>query len=133
MAGETDLSKLIKSMAPELHRGDYVFVTVKDLEKIDRTDTVCEFKEEEGVTLVMNRQRADALGLEYGFVAAWITLKVHSSLQAVGLTALFSKALAESAISCNVIAGYYHDHVFVDRKDAEKAIGVLTGLSVTYE
>ena len=133
MAGETNLSELIKGMTPELQDGEYVFCTVQDINKINRKDTLCEFKEKEGITIVIERRKADALRLHYEYIASWITLKIHSSLDAVGLTALFSTELAKNDMSCNVIAGYYHDHIFVDHTDAKKAIQVLTMLSKDYK
>jgi len=129
MTGEKNLSKLIKGMTPKLNKGDFVFATVKDLSKINRNDTICEFKETEGVTLVIEKQKADALKLDYDYIAAWFTLEIHSALDAVGLTAQFSTALAKNNISCNVIAGYNHDHIFVAKEDATKAMEVLTDLS----
>lgn len=129
MAGETNLSQLLQGMEPELQQGHYVFVTVTNLDHIDRNDTICEFKEKEGITLVLEKSKADLLQLPYEYIAAWITLTIHSSLEAVGLTAAFATALAKHDISCNVVAGYYHDHIFVDQNDAKKAMQVLRSLS----
>lgn len=129
MAGETNLDKLLKEMKPSHQPGEYVFCSVQSLEGVAITDTVMLLKEEEGYTLILRKEVADHLSLSYTYIAAWITLTIHSSLEAVGLTAAFSKALAQENISCNVVAGYYHDHIFVDIKDAEKALKVLNNFA----
>ena len=87
------------------------------------------FREKEGVTVILPRADADQAGLSYAGTFAWITLTVHSSLEAVGLTAAFSRALAEVGISCNVVAAFYHDHLFVPVADAERALAALRALS----
>ena len=78
-----------------------------------------------GLTVVLPRDEADSLGLSYDFVGAWITLQVHSSLEAIGLTAAVSAALTEAKISCNVLAGFHHDHLLVPVADADRALEVL--------
>lgn len=129
MAGESNLESLLKTMNPKLKNGEFVFCTVKDFSEVDLENTILFFKEEEAITIIVKKEIADALNLAYSFIASWITLTVHSSLESVGLTAAFSKALADNGISCNVVAAFYHDHVFVDRKDAEKAMEILNRLS----
>lgn len=129
MSGETDLNKLIANMTPILNDGEFVFATVSNVEHIPRAKVICEIKEKEGITVVLSKTDADTFGLSYAFIASWITLNIHSALEAVGLTAAFSTALAKHGISCNVIAGYYHDHIFVSKQDGEKAMQVLRLMS----
>src|SRR5699024_6244795 len=90
---------------------------------------VATVQEEEGTTLVLPRSEADAAELPYDYVAARITLRVHSTLDAVGLSAAVSTALAEAGLSCNIMAGYYHDHLFVPAEHAQRAMGVLHELA----
>lgn len=106
-----------------------MFSTVINPDEISRTDTLCEFREEEGITIIIEKSKADKYKLPYNYIASWITLSVHSSLEAVGLTAAFSSELANHGISCNVVAGYYHDHIFVDQRDERKAMKVLENMS----
>ena len=128
--GESDLNKLIKGLSPKLNDGEYVFTSIKNIDLLNTSEVICTFKEKEGFTLILERSRADQLGLRYNFIASWITLEVHSSLNAVGLTSLFTTELADNGISCNVIAGYYHDHIFVSTKDSLKTLGILKHLSL---
>ena len=115
MAGETNLQTLLKTMSPKLNEGDYVYCTVTTLNNIDPKEIIGLFKEDEGWTVILNKKLADNLGLSYTYISAWITLTIHSSLEAVGLTAAFATALGNEGISCNVVAAYYHDHIFVTK------------------
>jgi len=130
MNGVTDLSALLRKMKPEHNPGDFVFCQTDDPGQLQLSDILLLFKEKEAWTIILEQSVADKLNLPYSFVAAWITLTVHSSLQAVGLTAAFSRALADHNISCNVVAAYFHDHIFVDKKDIDKAMSVLHQLSL---
>ena len=129
MPGEKDLVQLLKTMQPSLNEGEYVFCTVADLKGIPPNQIISFFKESEGFTIILAKSLADQWQLDYSFVAAWITLTVHSALDAVGLTAAFSNALSSAGISCNVVAGYYHDHIFVNKEDEERAVVVLLDLT----
>lgn len=129
MTGIQNIDQLLSNMTPELNKGKYVFVSIQNLTSISSDDVICLFRESEGITIILDKNKADELNLTYNFVAAWITLTVHSSLNAVGLTAAFSSELASHGISCNVVAGFYHDHIFVDYNNADKALSVLNQLS----
>lgn len=130
MSPETNLQKLLQSLKPEQNPGQFVFCQVQDLQQIEWAEVVMFFREEEAVTLILKKETADRLSLPYPAVMSWITLTVYSSLTAVGLTAAFSKALAAKGISCNVVAAYNHDHIFVTQKDTEMAMEVLIQLSL---
>jgi hypothetical protein len=125
MEGEKNLALLLKTMKPVLNEGRFVFCSTNDLNSISLDKILFFFKENEGQTIVLRQEEADHLGLEYSYISSWITLKVHSSLEAIGLTAAFSNALSKEGISCNVVAAYFHDHIFVDQKDADKALEIL--------
>ena len=129
MNGEKNLETLLKSMKPKHNVGEYVFCTIENLDQLNLSQIIMTFKEEESITIIAKKEVADQLNLEYSFIASWITLTVHSALEAVGLTAAFSKALSDNGISCNVVAAYYHDHIFVDKKDTDKAMEILNGFS----
>ena len=130
MAGETDLQKNLAALNPELNAGEFVYCTMDSREAAALLEPICIFLEEEGITVILPKARADEMGLSYPTVWAWITLTVHSSLEGVGLTAAVSRALAEANISCNVVAAWHHDHLFVPLKDAERAMDVLRSLSM---
>lgn len=134
MNGETNLLTLIQNMKPVLNDGQYVFCTIEPDKIISASEIVMMFKEKEAITLIVEKKVAN----NYDFIPdqsdnkqvyAWITLLIHSSLEAIGLTAAFSNALASEGISCNVVAAYYHDHIFVPYNSAQKAITVLENLS----
>jgi len=126
VVGETNLSKLLGSMSPQLIPGEYVFCSVKgeccDFSKLSPLAT---YLEVEGLTLVLSKEVALANKLPFESVFKGITLTIHSSLDAVGLTAAVSTKLAEKGISANVIAAYYHDHIFVQSEKAELALEAL--------
>ncbi|MFJ8622638.1 ACT domain-containing protein [Kitasatospora sp. NPDC093550] len=129
MSGETDLHALLRGMRPELHSGAYVFSTVADHVVPAGVVPVVTAVEDEGLTIVARQEEADRSGLAYDYVAGWITLRIHSSLAAVGLTAAVSRALADAGISCNVVAAFHHDHLFVPYENAERAVEVLEQLT----
>lgn len=130
MTAITDLDVLLKSMSPELIEGNYVFCTVNGpLLDYVALAPIATFHEKEGLTLVLEEDKAIEAKLDFDAVFSLITLSVHSSLEAVGLTAAFATKLASYDISANVIAGYYHDHIFVQKDKANAAMSALQTFS----
>ncbi|WP_086983910.1 ACT domain-containing protein [Vibrio aphrogenes] len=131
MSGVTELEQLLRSMNPHLVNGDFVFCTVAgELKDYLECNPVATFVESEGVTLVIEKSVAEQRGIKFEGIYRQITLTVHSSLDAVGLTAVVATQLASQGISANVIAAYYHDHIFVQSSKAEAAIQALKALAV---
>ena len=126
----SDLNELLSSMEPELHAGVYVYCVVPHGADLSALSPVATVSESEGLTLVLPEEQALKASLPVLFRAAWITLTVHSDLQAVGLTAAFATALGQAGISCNVVAGAFHDHLFVPVERADQALAVLKALQL---
>lgn len=126
--GETDLAKMLASLDVAHRPGSFTFleVDIASPEQISAAHAV--IIEDESTTLVMLSDDARRLGLDAVVDMAWLTLTVHSSLEAVGLTASFSAALGAAGIACNVLAGYHHDHLLVPSDRADDAIAALVGL-----
>jgi hypothetical protein len=127
-AAVSDLATLLRTLEPVMNSGIYVYTQIPPERDMAGIDTVASLREREGVTLILREEEAQRHGLPVLFRAAWITLTAHSDLQAVGLTAAFSRALADAGIGCNVIAGAIHDHVFVPVEQAQRALQTLRAL-----
>ncbi len=130
MSADRQLAELLRALKPVQRPGAFVFVVVGDAAAAREIDDVLtSIVKPEGAALVVPQSRADRCGLAYEFVGAWITLQVHSALDAVGLTAAVSTALATSGIPCKVLAGFHHDHLLVPSDRAQDALGILEELS----
>jgi len=124
----SDLAILLRSLEPFLNEGVYVFSTLAHEADLSGLAPIATVREREGITVVLEEEAAKGAGLPVLFRTAWITLTVHSDLQAIGLTAAFAGALGQAGISCNVIAGAFHDHLFVPIEAAQAAMAALREL-----
>ncbi len=131
MGGETNLRALLANLSPRL-AGQFIFCSVPDhLISSLPMPPLAIFRESEGTTVVLEKEAAEKAGMR-GPVQSLITLEVHSSLEAVGMIAAVTGALAAAGISVNVFAGFYHDHLFVPASKAAAAMSVLDELSARY-
>ena len=125
----SDLDTLIRSMQPTLHEGIYCYAAASGQQPAPPpADWIASVREDEGLSLIVCKETAERYGMVTLFDAAWITLTVHSDLAAVGLTAAFAAVLGRAGISCNVVAGSRHDHIFVPYEKAQAAMDALRHL-----
>lgn len=124
--GLTDLRALLAALDPVLHPVPKRFLHVSHDKARERmVDALMMFREDEGTTLIVD---ADEDASER-MLWACITLRVQSSLTAVGMMAAVSAALAKRGIPCNPVSAFLHDHIFVPwdrRDDALDALSHLT-------
>lgn len=125
--GETDLQRLLAGLAPELHEHPRAIRTQPANAAVP-ADAIMLFREAEGMTMIVAVAAAENDADE----ALWaqITLRIHSSLEAVGMLAAIAAALTARDISCNAVSAYHHDHLFVPwprRADALDALRALAG------
>ena len=126
MTGIVEIQELLKSMSPEIQKCEYVFCSVNGkLSDYVNLNPLATFIEGEGLTLILKKSSADNAHISYEGIFKQITLTVHSSLEAVGLTAAVANKLSDKGISANVVAAYYHDHIFVQAEKAEDALLAL--------
>ena len=127
---ELNLKSLLGNMNPDMREGVFVFCTIqKDASIPSAIKPVLLFHEQEGTTIVIRREEAVSAGLRYQFASRLITLKIHSSLEAVGFLAAITTRLAEAGISVNAVSAFYHDHLFVPERRADEALRLLQELS----
>lgn len=130
MAGIKDLTEIFKHLQIDINEVNVVYVTVPtDFDQdLLNFEPICMFKENEGTTLIIPESQASRIDFEKSKPMAWLTVKAHTDLESIGFTAALSAALSSVEISCNVIAGYYHDHLFVPVDDAQRAKDTLEEL-----
>jgi len=130
MSGITELKQILNQLEPELSDREFVFCTFKDqlYGDLSQLNPVATVQEAEGLSLVIEKDIAQANGIAFESGFRRITLNVYSSLEAVGLTAAVAGLLAAQDISANLIAGYFHDHIFVPASRAEEALALLDKL-----
>lgn len=133
--GIESLSEILSHLKAKILEQTFVFISVDahSTHNLNAAHIFATVREEEGLTLIVEKAHKEKYSNQDANEFSCITLEVHSSLEAVGLTAAFSNALAKHNISCNVIAGYYHDHIFVEKTKAQKALEVINQLSTTKE
>ncbi|XP_023330104.1 uncharacterized protein LOC111702595 [Eurytemora carolleeae] len=130
-AGEMNLEKLLREMNPELCSQVYGFISSTKAEALSdqiQQNCIMKFEENEGTTYIIPLEDLKIYKIQYEFACQKITLKIHSNLEAVGFLAQILEKLAEKNIPCNVVSGFYHDHLFVPEGRGHEALEMLTSI-----
>jgi hypothetical protein len=127
--GERDLGRILATLVVRRRPGVFVYAVLGSGDAPVPAAAQAVVREDEGVTVVLERAAADAAGLTWSFPAAWLTVEVHTALEGVGLTAALARALAAEGIPCNVLAAYHHDHLLVPVDRADDALTALRALA----
>lgn len=128
IVGETDLQRLLAGLAPELAVHPRA-IRSRPAGEAAPADAIMLFREQEGVTVVIEVDDAAVNHARDEPLWAQITLRIHSSLEAVGMLAAIASALAARDIPCNAVSAYYHDHLFVPWARRDEAIDALREFS----
>lgn len=116
-------------LKPQLAEEEYGFATIAHGQEWPRgLKPVATFAEDEGASVIAHTAVLEAAGLDHDGGWAKISLGYVSSLESVGLTARFAQALTQADIPCNVVAAFYHDHLFVPWSRREDAMDILSKL-----
>lgn len=128
--GDQSAAALVARLTPRLRPGSFVFASIADPARAARAAAraIATMREDEGLSVILPLAEAAALGLPTVQRMRLITLGVQSSLDAVGLTAAVSAALAAEGIPCNMVAGFHHDHIFIPEATSDAAMTVLRRL-----
>lgn len=124
--GETDLERMLDTLGVERRPGVFTYVATDRPTRELRVESHATVVEGSTTTFVLPEAAAERAGHAVPVRLAWLSLTVQSSLEAVGLTAAVSAMLTAEGIPCNVLAGYYHDHLLVPIERVDDAIRVLT-------
>ncbi len=131
--GIVNLKVLINSMSPELKKEKFCFVSLSRVKfKLLNIEPTLFFNEKEGITIIITKDVADKLKLNYSSTWAQITLNINSDLNAIGFLSIISNELAKMKIPLNVVSAYYHDHLFVPFEKSKDALNTLRRFAKTY-
>jgi len=129
MASDQRCQELLANLNPTLCPDPWVFSLVAGgaPQLPEDRSVFALIREEEGLTAI--RRAAPSDDPETLPLFARITLQVYSDLEAVGLTAAVSGALAGQNLCANMVAGLNHDHLFVPYQRRDEALQCLKQIS----